>query len=254
MKVNVDLVLKMRKDKAWSQDELAIASGLNLRTIQRIEKEATASLQSLKALASAFDMNIRDLKIEKTEKLNFIVIGVLVLAVAFLLIERYVLVDEPSDETIEPISTNLEEQQRNVLPNSVAVIPFENFSPDPDHAYFAAGIHEEILNQLAKVSALNVIARTSVLQYANTEKSVIEIASEMNVETVMEGSVRYADGLVRITTQLNDGFTGAHLWSETYTHDLGDIFAIQSDVAMNIANALEERESIEKVPTNSPVP
>ena len=254
MKVNVELVLKMRKDKAWSQDELAIASGLNLRTIQRIEKEATASLQSLKALASAFDMNIRDLKIEKTEKLNFIITGALVLAVAFLLIERYVLVDEPPDETIEPISTNLEEQQRNVLPNSVAVIPFENFSPDPDHAYFAAGIHEKILNQLAKVSALNVIARTSVLQYANTEKSVIEIASEMNVETVMEGSVRYADGLVRITTQLNDGFTGAHLWSEAYTHDLDDIFAIQSDVAMNIANALEERESIEKVPTNSPAP
>ncbi|ALS96889.1 helix-turn-helix domain-containing protein [Lacimicrobium alkaliphilum] len=70
MKVNVGLVLKMRKDRAWSQDELAIASGLNLRTIQRIEKEATASLQSIKALASTFDMNIRDLEYEDAEMIN----------------------------------------------------------------------------------------------------------------------------------------------------------------------------------------
>lgn len=70
MKVNVDLVLRMRKDKAWSQDELAMATGLNLRTIQRIEKEATASLQSMKALASAFELNIRDLEYEESVMIN----------------------------------------------------------------------------------------------------------------------------------------------------------------------------------------
>ncbi|MES2604002.1 MAG: helix-turn-helix transcriptional regulator [Pseudomonadota bacterium] len=70
MKVNVGLILQLRNDKAWSQDELAMAAGLNLRTIQRIEKEATASLQSLKALASAFDMSIHDLKHEETEMIN----------------------------------------------------------------------------------------------------------------------------------------------------------------------------------------
>ena len=70
MKVKVDLVLKLRKEKAWSQDELAMASGLNLRTIQRIEKEATASLQSMKALASTFDLNVRDLEYEESEMIN----------------------------------------------------------------------------------------------------------------------------------------------------------------------------------------
>ena len=95
-------------------------------------------------------------------------------------------------------------------------------------------------------------------QYANTEKSIPEIARELNVETVMEGSVRYDAGRIRITTQLNDGVTGAHLWSETYTRDFEDIFAIESDVAMNVANAigaefsLAEQASIEKIPTESP--
>ena len=176
-------------------------------------------------------------------KLDFAIIGALALALGFV-VYNYVLEDGDG--------------ATGVLPNSVAVIPFRNDSPDPDNAYYASGIHEEILNHLVRLSALNVIARTSVEQYRNTEKSIPEIASELNVETVMEGSVRYADGRIRITAQLNDGVTGAHLWSETYTRDFEDIFAIESDVAMNVANALEaefsltEQESIEAVPTDSP--
>ena len=175
-------------------------------------------------------------------KLDFAIIGALVLALGFV-VYNYVL--EGGDVA-------------GVLPNSVAVIPFENLSPDPDNDYYAAGIHEEILNHLVKLSALNVIARTSMQRYENTEKSIPEIAGELNVETVMEGSVRYADGRIRITAQLNDGVTGAHLWSETYTRDFDDIFAIESDVAMNVANALEaefsleEQQSIEERPTDSP--
>ncbi len=176
-------------------------------------------------------------------KLDFAIIGALVLALGFV-VYNYVLEDS--------------EVAVGVLPNSIAVLPFRNDSPDPDNAYYASGIHEEILNHLVKLSALSVIARTSVEQYANTEKSIPEIASELNVETVMEGSVRYAGGQIRITTQLNDGVTGAHLWSETYTRDFDDIFAIESDVAMNVANAvgaefsLQEQASIEQIPTESP--
>ena len=173
-------------------------------------------------------------------KLDFAIIGALVLALGFV-VYNYVLEDTDGR-----------------LPNSVAVLPFENMSVDPEEAFYASGIHEEILNQLVKLSALNVIARTSMQQYANTEKSIPEIARELNVETVMEGSVRYANGQIRITAQLNDGVTGAHLWSETYTRDFEDIFAIESDVAMNVANAvgaefsLAEQESIERIPTESP--
>lgn len=126
-----------------------------------------------------------------------------------------------------------------VLPNSIAVLPFENMSPNPDHAYFAAGIHEEILNSLAKLKSLSVIARTSVLQYAGTQQPIVEIARALGVETIMEGSVRYAGERVRVTTQLIGADTGAHLWSEAYEREFNDIFAIQADIAVQVAKALE---------------
>jgi len=133
-----------------------------------------------------------------------------------------------------------------ILPNSIAVLPFENMSPSPEHAYFAAGIHEEILNSLAKLKSLNVIARTSVLQYAGTQKPIGEIAGALGVETIMEGSVRYARDRVRVTTQLIDSGTGAHLWSEAYEREFDDIFAIQADIAVQVANALQAELSKEE--------
>jgi TolB-like protein/Tfp pilus assembly protein PilF len=160
-------------------------------------------------------------------------------------------------ETAAPPAPSAEEQQE-VLPNSIAVLPFENLSLDAENAFFAVGIHEETLNHLAKLSKLSVISRTSVLRYADSDLSIPEIARELNVGTVMEGSVRYANNRVRITAQLIDAATDEHLWSEAYERDFADIFAIQADIAMNIANALkaefslEEQASIEKVPTDSP--
>lgn len=141
---------------------------------------------------------------------------------------------------------------------TVAVLPFENLSPNPEDAYFAAGIHDEILNQLGKVGSLSVIARTSVLRYAEERPSIQQIARELGVGAVMEGTVRYADDRVRISAQLIDAGTGTHLWSNTYERGFGDIFAIESDIAISIAKALEaefsaaERERIESAPTSSP--
>jgi TolB-like protein len=204
-------------------------------------------------------------------KIDRLIIGFLIFAVGFLVVDNYVLEEDaqrmevaeeqPEADIDDSVTDDVllpTDEPREVLPNSVAVLPFDNLSPDQDDAYFATGIHEEILNQLAKLSALNVIARTSVLQYAGAQRPVSEIADELNVETVMEGTVRYADDRVRITTQLIDADTGAHLWSEAYERDFANIFAIQADIAMNIANALEaefsleEQESIEKQPTSSP--
>jgi len=133
-------------------------------------------------------------------------------------------------------------------------MPFESMSVDPEEAFYASGIHDEILNQLAKLSALNVIARTTMRQYENTDKSILEIAEELNVETVMEGSVRrYADGRVLVTVQLIDPETNAHLWSESYNREFADVFAIQAEIAMNIANALEAEFSLEEL-TNGRLP
>ena len=182
-------------------------------------------------------------------KLDFAIIGALVLGLGFVVVDNYVLEDNSGEPS---------EVATNVLPNSVAVLPFENLSPDPDNAYFAAGIHDTILNELAKLRNMNVIARTSVLPYADGQTPIPDIARELNVGTVMEGTVQYAEGRILVTAQLIDPETSAHLWSDNYDREFADIFAIQSDIAMNIANALEaefsleEQESIERIPTQSP--
>jgi len=148
-------------------------------------------------------------------------------------------------------------QRDGVLPNSVAVLPFENLSLDPEDAFFAAGIHESTLNQLAKIRDLVVIARTSVMQYEENPPPIPEIAKALNVETVMEGSVRYASGRVLITAQLIDGRTGAHLWSDEFNRELTDVFAVQAEVAKQIATAMQvqllpdELVRIENRPTES---
>lgn len=138
---------------------------------------------------------------------------------------------------------------------SIAVLPFENLSPDPENAYFADGITEDILMQLAKVGELKVIARTSVMQYKGSRKPIREIARELSVGTLLEGSVRRAGNRVRIVGQLIDARTEQHLWAETYDRELADIFAIQSEVAEQIAAALKatltpaDKERIAQRPT-----
>jgi len=193
---------------------------------------------------------------------EFALFGLLALAVGFILVDNYVFDDRDDsspvaveiDQTVPPV---VAEDQQDVLPNSVAVLPFENLSADPEDAFFAAGIHEEVLNQLVKLSALNVIARTTMVRYASRGSSISEVADELNVETVMEGSVRYADGRVLVTAQLIDPETNLHLWSDSYNRELADIFEVQTDIAMNIANALEaefsveEQARLERIPTNS---
>ncbi|MEA3277431.1 MAG: AAA family ATPase [Pseudomonadota bacterium] len=146
---------------------------------------------------------------------------------------------------------------REALPSSVAVLPLENRSPNPDHAFFAAGLHEAILNELVKVRDLHVMARTSVLRYSDGQTSISRIAADLNVQTVMAGSVQYADDRVRITAQLIDADSSAHLWSEIYDREFRDIFAIQTDVATRIASVLRaeltpsEREALAEKPTQS---
>jgi len=141
---------------------------------------------------------------------------------------------------------------------SVAVLPFENLSPNPDDSYFSAGIHEELINRLGRIEALDVIARTSVMQYAGRTVAISDVGEELNVNAVLAGSVRYSEDRIRITAQLIDAETELHLWSDTYDRRLGEIFAIQSEIAENIAIALAaeltpiERESIRRELTDSP--
>jgi eukaryotic-like serine/threonine-protein kinase len=122
---------------------------------------------------------------------------------------------------------------------SVAVLPFVNLSGDPDNEYFADGITEDVIAQLSKIRALKVISRTSVMPFKRRERSLRQIGAELGVAHIVEGSVRRARDRVRIVAQLIDTETDRHLWAETYDRDLQDVFAIQSDVALRIAAALE---------------
>jgi adenylate cyclase len=123
--------------------------------------------------------------------------------------------------------------------HSIAVLPFANLSADPENEFFSDGVTEEILTALTKLGNLKVISRTSVMQYKGTTKSVREIGEELEVGAILEGSIRRAGNRVRITGQLIEARTDRHLWAENYDRDLDDIFAIQSDVAARIVDALK---------------
>jgi len=121
---------------------------------------------------------------------------------------------------------------------SIAVLPFTNMSGDPEQEYFSDGITEDIITDLSKISGLFVIARTSVFTYKGRATKVQQVAEDLGVRYVLEGSVRKAGGRVRITAQLVDATTGNHLWAERYDRDLKDIFAVQEEVTQKVVSAL----------------
>jgi serine/threonine protein kinase/tetratricopeptide (TPR) repeat protein len=138
---------------------------------------------------------------------------------------------------------------------SVAVLPFENMSTDPENEYFSDGITDDIISQLSKISALKVISRTSSMQYKKTTKKIASIAEELGVSAVLEGSVRRAGQRVRIVAHLVDPRSEKHLWGDTFDRNLSDIFEVQSEVAQQITGALsvalspEEKQRVEKKAT-----
>ena len=139
---------------------------------------------------------------------------------------------------------------------SIAVLPFENLSRDPDNQFFTDGVQDEILSDLSKVADLRVISRTSVMQYkAGAQRNLREIAQQLGVAHVVEGSVQRAANKVRVIAQLIDARNDAHLWAQTYDRDLADVFAIQSEIAKSIADQLQaklspaEKSAIEQRPT-----
>ncbi len=121
----------------------------------------------------------------------------------------------------------------------IAVLPLANTSPDPGDAYFADGMTEELIYTLSKIQGLHVIAQTSIMLYKDSPKSIPQIAAELDVGSVLEGSVRKAGNTVRITTQLIDATTQDHIWSERYDRQLEAVFDIQSEIAQQVAAALE---------------
>src|SRR5713226_374527 len=173
--------------------------------------------------------------------LDFIIIGVLLLVIAMLIYER------------RPFRMSAGE---SIPEKSIAVLPFENRSEEKVNAFFADGVQDEILTDLARIADLKVISRTSVMQYkSGVARNLREIGQQLGVAHLLEGSVQRAANRVRVNAQLIDARTDAHLWAQTYDRDLADVFAIQSEIAKAIADQLQaklspnEKKAIEQPPT-----
>ena len=149
---------------------------------------------------------------------------------AVVVIDRTVMREEAGAPATVPVA--------DVVDKSIAVLAFEDLSPEGDQEYFADGLSEELLNVLAKVSELKVAGRTSSFAFKGTNKDLREIGELLNVAHILEGSVRKAGNRIRVTAQLIKADDGFHLFSETYDRDLEDIFAVQDEIAQEISKAL----------------
>jgi TolB-like protein/Tfp pilus assembly protein PilF len=177
-------------------------------------------------------------------KLDFFIIAVLVLVIGILVFQRL----RPS---VSPaVSSSLEK--------SIAVLPFDNLSEEKANAYFADGMQDEILTKLASVGDLKVISRKSTAKYKSTPEDLKTVARELGVATVLEGSVQRAGDRVRVNVQLLDTHTDTHLWAKSYDRDLKDVFAVESEVAQEIADALRAKlspsqsDALTTAPTHDP--
>jgi adenylate cyclase len=206
--------------------------------------------------AWAFEMTPEGLKKEKDvdrsqsitqvtgQKLNHALIGMLVLALGYFVIDKFLL--DPGRDAAE-IATAVQESHTQVsraveseaIDNSIAVLPFVNMSSDQEQEYFSDGLSEELLNLLAKIPELRVAARTSSFSFKDQNIEIPEIAQRLKVAHVLEGSVRKAGNQLRITAQLIKADDGYHLWSETYDRQLDNVFQIQDEIAVAVVDALK---------------
>jgi len=172
--------------------------------------------------------------------LDKIIIVILVLALGYFAVDKFVL--DPSRDA-EIVETATERARTEALyesfgDKSIVVLPFINMSADPDQEFFSDGISEELLNLLSRIRELRVISRTSAFSFKGKDVDIPTIAERLKVDHVLEGSVRKSGNKVRITVQLIDARTDSHLWSETYDRTLDDIFAIQDDIAAVVVDQL----------------
>jgi TolB-like protein len=212
--------------------------------------------------AWAFELTPEGLKKEKDvdrsqsiasntgRKLNTLIIGVLVIAVGMLLADKFLIQSEKA-----PPVTAVTETKPVAETNSIAVLPFVDMSPAKDQEYFTDGLTENLLHALAQIRELKVAGRTSSFAFKGLNTDLRDIGQQLNVSSILEGSVQKAGGRIRITTQLINTEDGYHLWSKTFDRDLTDIFSVQDEIADAVANALRKtllgNEAVSKAPTTN---
>ena len=189
---------------------------------------------------------------QTARRMDRMIIGVLVLALGYFVFDKFALAPRRG---VQPD----EHKAASVIPEkSIAVLPFDNLSRDPDNAYFAEGVQDEVLTRLAKVADLKVISRTSTQRFKSAPENLPEIAKQLGVANILEGSVQRVGDQVRVNVQLINAFTDAHLWAEIYDRKMTDIFAVESEIAKTIADTLQakltgsEKNAMAKMPTANP--
>jgi TolB-like protein/Tfp pilus assembly protein PilF len=186
-------------------------------------------------------------------RMDRLIIAVLLLALGYFAFDKFVLA--PRREGAQS-ATNLRPNESKSHSNSksIAVLPFENLSDDKNAAYFADGIQDEILTKLASIADLKVISRTSTAKYKSKPEDLKTVSQQLGVANVLEGSVQKAGDKVRVNVQLIDARADSHLWAKTYDRDLADVFAIQSEVAQEIADSLKAKLSPAEASTVASAP
>ncbi|MDH3903112.1 MAG: hypothetical protein OES90_07805, partial [Xanthomonadales bacterium] len=214
--------------------------------------------------AWAFEMTPEGLKREKQvspsqsittqtgRKLDFMIIGILLMGLGYFAIDKFVLsgggANESADTSVSAVEVE-EDSDADDMERSIAVLPLANRSAREEDQYFADGMHDDLLTQLAKIASLKVISRTSVMRYRDTELSIPEIAGQLGVTAILEGGVQRSGDQIRVNMQLIDAQTDEHLWAETYDREMTaeNLFAIQSSITRQITDALKANLTTEEV-------
>ncbi len=187
---------------------------------------------------------------QTARRMDGMIIVVLLVALAYFALDKFVLApgqQAPAaaassavpDRASSPDAPSKAAAAPKEIVRGIAVLPFDNLSPDPDNAFFAGGIHEEVLTKLSRMGELRIISRTSMERIAEEKLDVGAIGERLGVSHVLEGSVRKAGDQIRVTVQLIEAATDNHIWAENYDRKLDDVFAIQSEIALAIADQLK---------------
>jgi TolB-like protein/Tfp pilus assembly protein PilF len=254
----LDLVLEHTETPGWVMDVFMVLVALGFVIALVIAWAYELTPEGIK----------RDSEVDRSDsitqetagKLNKITLAAVGLVVVLLIADRLIQpppAPAPNEVQSATQISDAGSQEPEPLEKGIAVLPFTNLSEDEGNAFFAGGVHEDVLTHLSRISGLRVISRTSMIRIAERGLDVSEIGRQLGVSHVLEGSVRRSGDQVRVTVQLIDAADDAHLWAENYDRRLDDIFAIQSEIAREIATQLEAEMSpeairqIEEIPTTN---
>jgi TolB-like protein len=241
--------------------------GLSDAAIRTVVTLVAIGLPLMVAFSWFFELTPEGFKLEKNipesesitrstgERLDRFIIVLMALVLGYFIVDKFVLSESREASMIETArQEGLDAALKGVYgEKSIVVLPFVNLSGDPDQEFFSDGISEELLNLLAKIPELRVISRSSAFSFKGKDIVVPEVARQLNVGHVLEGSVRRDGNRVRITAQLVEAHTDSHLWSESYDRSINDIFAVQDDIAGAITNALKVKLGLVAVGVEHPM-